>query len=165
MKHSTTYAPPGMDKKRERGCYIFLLLLAVARSCYFFDKLRWELAKLYIEYGGYREYRHDVMMVDFYRLLNGNFLLFGAVILYCVGTMVFRFWYYYQGSKSIYLMRRLPDRSVLIRSCVETPLKRILLSLVVVAGLLLIFYLVYWIATPEQYLQPDQWQKLWRWMV
>ena len=109
-------------------------------------------------------YRYE-QMPDFYRLLEEKFLGFGVVILYCVGTMVFRFWYYYQGSKSIYLMRRLPDKSMLIRSCVETPFKRILLSLAVMVGMVLLFYLTYWIATPEQYLQPDQWQKLWRWML
>ena len=165
MKNRKVYAPPGMETKRERRYYVLLLLVAMLIACFFFQELEWALKALYTEYGGYRTYRQDVMMVEFYRLLNGNFLLFGVVILYCVGTMVFRFWYYYQGSKSIYLMRRLPDRSVLIRSCVETPLKRILLSLAVMAGMLLMFYLVYWIATPDQYLQPNQWQKLWRWMV
>ena len=102
---------------------------------------------------------------DFYEFLEGKFLLFGIIILYCLGTMVFRFFYYYQGSKSIYLMRRLPDRSLLIRSCVETPLQRISISLLVMMGMVLLLYLAYWIATPMQYLQPDQWQKFWRWLL
>ncbi len=153
------YAPPGMETQKEKNIFILLLLYYVVIAVGFFGELRTALERLGMMFGGYD------MMPDFYRFLDGIFVLPGVVTLYCVGTMIFRFWYYYQGSKSIYLMRRLPDRSVLIRSCVETPLRRILLSLAVMAGTVLLFYLAYWIATPEQYLQPDQWQKLWRWIL
>ena len=161
MKHSHVYAPPGMETEKEKNYYILLLIVAAVASCSFFSGLARALERVSAPMVYYRYEQ----MPDFYRLLEEKFLGFGVVILYCVGTMVFRFWYYYQGSKSIYLMRRLPDKSMLIRSCVETPLKRILLSLAVMVGMVLLFYLTYWIATPEQYLQPDQWQKLWRWML
>ena len=161
MKNSSVYAPPGMETEKEKNYFLLLLIVAAVASCNFFTRLIQALERLE---STMVFYRYD-QMPDFYRLLDGNFLGFGVVALYCIGTVAFRFWYYYQGSKSIYLMRRLPDRSVLVRSGVEMPLKRILLSLAVMAGMVVLFYMVYWIATPEQYLQPDQWQKLWRWIL
>ena len=159
MKDNTMYAPPGMETKKEKNGFILLMLYYAAIFVGFLGELVSALERLGRLFGGYDR------MPDFYQFLDGFLILPVVVILYCVVTMLLRFWYYHQGSKSIYLMRRLPDRSVLIRSCVEILFKRILLSLAVMVGMLLLFYLAYWIATPEQYLQPDQWQKLWRWML
>lgn len=158
MKSSKRCSPPGMEMEKEQNYYYLLLLLLVFPVLEFAGQLGKALNQLNRLYG-------YEMMPDFYEFMKGKFLLFGIIILYCLGTMVFRFFYYYQGSKSIYLMRRLPDRSLLIRSCVETPLQRISISLLVMMGMVLLLYLAYWIATPMQYLQPDQWQKFWRWLL
>ena len=101
-------------------------------------------------------------MDDFYLLIRGKYMLLGMTMLWCVSNVVFRYLYYYQGSKSIYLMRRLPDRGELYRSCLARPIQRMVLCLVICLAILLISYAYYMKETPTRWLEPDQWQKLWR---
>jgi len=105
---------------------------------------------------------------QFFNVIKNPFNMIVAislVILFCLIAIASRYRYYHQDSKSIYLMRRLPDRAELHRSCLVQPLLRVALVLVVMAVLLLIFYTVYMNQVPEECLQPNQWQKLWRWIL
>ena len=70
--------------------------------------------------------------------------------------------YHRQGSKSIYLMRRLPSKLELHRRCLTLPIAGILIALLTAFLLLLIYYAVYMNVTPAECLMPGQWQKLWR---
>ena len=58
--------------------------------------------------------------------------------------------HYYRGSKSIYLMRRLPDRTLLHRQCWTLPLLALGLTLLVLVLLPALYYLIYRYATPAQ---------------
>ena len=62
------------------------------------------------------------------------------------------------GSKSCYLMRRLPDQWEYHRRCLALPLLAILAGLVSIPLLIGLFYALYLHATPAQCLQPDQWE-------
>ena len=80
-------------------------------------------------------------------------LFLGAALLAFVNYSNFR-----NGSKSVYLMRRLPDRWEYHRRCLALPLMTILAGLVSIPILIGLFYAIYLHATPEQCLQPDQWE-------
>jgi len=56
------------------------------------------------------------------------------------------------GSRSDYLMRRLPDRWEWHRRCLTVPLAAVALSALLVLALLVIFFLVYQYRTPYQWL-------------
>lgn len=144
-----------------------LLVVAVIDSLRFFSAFSVDLELLYTRLTQYElmGVPMSVKMRDLYWLLEGKFSLFGMVILFCLITIGTRYRYYYQDSKSVYLMRRLPDRGEWHRSCLVQPLLRVALVLVVMAVLLLIFYTVYMNQVPEECLQPNQWQKLWRWIL
>ena len=164
---SRLYAPPGMSLWRERAVFWSLLAVAVWYSLRFFSTFQWHLQNVQDRLETYDAWGVDmrVNMTDLSDLLEGKFALFGVVILFCLIAIGARYRYYHQGSKSIYLMRRLPDRSEWHRSCLVQPLLRIALVLVVMTVLLLIFYTVYMNQVPEECLQPNQWQKLWRWIL
>ena len=82
-----------------------------------------------------------------------SLLFLGAAILAFVNYSGFR-----SGSKSVYLMRRLPDRWEYHRRCLTIPLLAILAGLVSIPLLTGIFYAIYLHATPAQCLQPNQWE-------
>lgn len=58
--------------------------------------------------------------------------------------------YHYQGSRSIYLMKRLPRRSELHRRCWFHPLLGCAVAALTTAALLALFYIIYRTWTPAQ---------------
>ncbi len=82
--------------------------------------------------------------------------LTGFLILAC-GLLVFVVLHYqshFHGSRSIYLMRRLPDRWELHRRCLVGPVLGILCCVVTAGILLLLYFAVYRFATPQECLTP-----------
>ena len=67
---------------------------------------------------------------------------------------------FYQGSRSIYLMRRLNDRGELWRRTLGLPLVLAAIVLVLAALVLVVFYIAYCVATPDVCQTPNQWAKL-----
>lgn len=102
----------------------------------------------------------ETMMPDFVQLADNAFLGFGALILAMILLMAANYRYFVTGSKSIYLMRRLPRKYEMLKRCLAVPTAVILLSLSAAFLLLMIYYWIYCSVTPEQCLAPGQWQKL-----
>ena len=73
-----------------------------------------------------------------------------------VVAVSFYFWHYHQ-SRSIYTMRRLPHAEELPRRCLAAPLAGVILSLLTMAILTALYYLIYRCATPAQCLNPQLW--------
>ena len=109
---SHLYAPPGMSLWRERTVFWSLLAVAVWYSLRFFSTFQWHLQNVQNRLETYEAWGVDmrVNMTDLSDLLERKFTLFGMVILFCLIAIGTRYRYYYQDSKSIYLMRRLPNR-------------------------------------------------------
>ena len=70
-----------------------------------------------------------------------------------------------QGSRAIWLMRRLPDRWELPRRCCGLPLLGMAAALVLFLIVVLLFYFVYLWLIPEACRAPDQWHRLWLWLA
>jgi len=105
------------------------------------------------------------VMKDFAELIRGTgigfFLLCGCMVFFIVRHYL----YHWRHAKSIYLMRRLPRRSELHRRCLTLPAVGILLSLLCAFLILLLYYGIYMLITPEICLTDGQWQKIWRFPV
>ena len=69
--------------------------------------------------------------------------------------------WHYQGSKSIYTMRRLPKRGELLRRCLTLPCITAALSLAVIPVLSTVYYGFYVLVTPAGHLPAGQWQLMW----
>lgn len=67
---------------------------------------------------------------------------------------------HYQGSRSIYLMRRLPDRWELWRRCLTLPLAGLAAALVIALGLSAVYFRVY---QTYALMNPEN-QRTWYWM-
>lgn len=100
------------------------------------------------------------MMPDFSEVISGTMAGFWIVICCAAALAVYNYYYHYNDSKSIYLMRRLPNAGELHRRCLTFPLLVILISLGIVFFLLCVYYKVYMTCTPAEYLPPDRWERI-----
>ncbi|NLU25202.1 MAG: hypothetical protein GXW99_10940 [Clostridiales bacterium] len=113
--------------------------------------------------GQYRKILLDgAVMTPFASLLSTPPLLgLLCAALVMTGLLVYYILYHYQGSKSIYLMRRLPQRGELLRRCVSVPLLGLLTAVLVTFLLVVLCYALYMWVTPPECILPGQWQRIW----
>lgn len=155
--------PPGYAYGGELRAIVIALVLGITISAgSFFSEFIHERRALYIHRGSDVFLNGSLDMPDFKIILGDKllFIIIPAVFILFAATVI-HLAYHYSGSKSIYLMRRLPQRFELLRRCVLIPLVCTAVYLLMAFILLLLFYAYYMSATPESCLTPNQWQKIW----
>lgn len=147
------YTPPGIDFANQLKYCLLGLSVAFGWSWSYLAKYLTARSNLF-EYSFVGEVlREGAVITDFQELVHDGldsfdgFLMFYIVML---GLLVYHYLYYYQGSKSIYLMRRLPDRWEMHRRCVALPFAAIVIGVVTEIALLLLYYGIYLACTPQQ---------------
>ncbi len=153
--------PPGLERSRELTLFCWGYVLSLIFSLSYYIHLSDAVNQLYRYNGRVKYIPEGRLMPDFYTLIRSSFAGFWIV---CIMMLVFaglHYTYHRQGTKSIYLMLRLPKRWELHRRCLTMPLVGIGICLVSAFIVLLIFYASYMLATPEQCLVPGQWENLW----
>ena len=108
-----------------------------------------------------QEYIDGVRIIEetaFYKVptfvsLLGEFQSFALVFIFAVITAVYRYFYHYQHSKSIYLMKRLPKRSELYKRCLSGSAVISLICLAVMAGLVAVCFMEYISIVPEEFVR------------
>lgn len=78
---------------------------------------------------------------------------FVPFFLFQAAMAVYHYFYYYQGAKTIYLMRRLPKRGTMIKSCVLGPFLCMGAGAAVAVALHLLYYFIYLLVIPGECLQ------------
>ena len=157
------FAPPGLNLNFDLNFFFTGLACSVLYSLSFLYRFAGARSDLYDHYGAVRRLREGAVMPDFRELLGSALLGFLVLGLCMIPFALYHYAYHRQGSRSIYLMRRLPDRWELHRRCLTLPACGAAVCLLLAAALLLIYFGIYLLATPDVCLTPDQWQKLWRW--
>ena len=153
----TRYAPPGFPLRTERQLFLLAMIVAVLFSLQFPARYAAALQTVRQQL----ERNLPAIMPDFYQLL-GRALLGFALPALCMLIYVFlHYSYHHQGSRSIYLMRRLPDPTELHRRCLTLPLLGIACCILTAAVVLMLYFAIYMTVTPKPCLMPQQWQKLW----
>ncbi len=154
-------APPGLDLRPEKGAFGGGMAFSALFSLSFLTRFSDELERLYWRNGMERTLRPDAVMPDFVQVLGGALIGFAVLALCMAAFVAVHYACHHQGSKSIYLMRRLPNRWERHRRCWTLPLLGIAACLLAAFVLLLIYYAIYMLATPEVCLTPGQWRKIW----
>ena len=116
--------------------------------------------KLFDWVGGKRVLMPGAVMTDFCELMPGLMAGFGVVAACMAVLAVYHYFYHYQGSRSIDLMRRLPNRWELWRRCLALPAAAALASGLLALVLTAVYYAVYALCTPAACLTPGQLSKL-----
>ena len=93
-------------------------------------------------------------MPHFWFFLDRAYLGFLLLALCMPAVALFHYLYHYQGSRSIYLMRPLPDRWELLRRCIALPLCGALAALLTGLLITLLWAGIYLLATPRELLSP-----------
>ena len=152
----TRFAPPGVDVKKELRLYLTGLGLAAFWSLGWLYRWAAALSELYIHWpDGTRVLNSERVMPWFFALMQGAPLGFALMALCMPALAVYHLLYFYQDSRSIYLMRRLPARGELLRRVLILPLMG-LGGIVLTALILGLIYLgLYLVGTPESALLPD----------
>lgn len=144
------YFPPGYAYESERNIAIILLGTGAGLSLSFFGDLYRAVGVLY-EYQNHRRVlRENAVAASFGHLVTGHWGLYVAFVLFLTATMIYHYFYYCQETKSIYLMRRLPQRGVLFKSCVKGPLLGLGIGAAALAVLYLLYYGIYLLVIPAQ---------------
>lgn len=158
----TRHAPPGYDLKAEKGLFFAGMVLSILYSLFAFgNRFSNHLAELYWINGSTKTLKAGAIMPDFVEILDGTLVGFFVLSACFLAQIAAHYVYHYQGSKSIYTMRRLPSRWELHRRCLTLPVLAAAIFLIMAFAILLIFYAVYMNVTPDVCLTPGQWQKIW----
>ena len=142
--------PPGYNHKSEITIFVGTLAgIATSSLTSFFRAYTEAKQSLYIRIGTELIRDESKVMPDFAQILGGRlYSMFIFAALAFIIPSAFHFAYHYRGSKSIYLMRRLPKKTELYKRCLLMPLIYLLMFLLATAALLLIYYVVYIYSTP-----------------
>lgn len=154
--------PPGMNLAEERNFVKIGLVLSGLIS--FLDVIVYftELSNLYQYRAGRRILDVTRKMSDFAEIFQRFPIGFAILAVCMLGFAVYHYVYYYRGSKSIYLMRRLPNRWEIHRRAWSYPLRVILLCVLCVVVLFWLYFGLYLWITPNECIVPGQLYRLWR---
>jgi len=146
------YYPLGFEHETERSIFVACL----------FGASVWGIIGFYNRYSFWinsldkrnPEYR------NFYEILDKAFFWFPIVLAFLLAAVIMHYAYHHTGSKSIYLMRRLPSKWELHRRCFAGPIVCAVILLAVGIVLFGIFYASYMLFTPDEWLTGNQLKKL-----
>lgn len=144
------YAPPGTNIEKEiKNLCVGLAAATCCAVLVYGVRLRTAYDNLFDQIGRDRVLRTGAIMLPFDAILLYALWLFYLVALYSLASAVLHHISYYTGgSKSIYLMRRLPQRWELLRRDITLPLLGASISLLSALLLKLLFWGLYYWITP-----------------
>lgn len=146
------YAPPGTNIEKEiKNLCVGLAAATCCAVLVYGVRLRTAYDNLFDQIGRDRVLQTGAIMLPFDAILLYALWLFYLVAFYSLASAVLHhITYYTGGSKSIYLMRRLPQRWELLRRDITLPLLGASISLLSALLLKLLFWGLYYWITPTQ---------------
>lgn len=150
LKWLEKYAPLGINVATEVGVYIAGVVIATLQSTMFFVNYGNATADLYTYRLNKQVLIEGAIIKEFQYLLE-NVFLFSTLV--CIATLlvtIFHYMYHYEGSKMMYLMKRLPDKWEVHRRCWTLPVAGAVLMVVWMQVLKMFYYAVYILCTPSQ---------------
>ncbi len=145
--------PPNMDAGQVKGWIIALLTItALLCAILFLGRYPEDYRGLFWHWGTkHQMIMPGAIMPRFSRYAMLTVYVTGGALLLTLASAALLYSSYYQGSRSIYLMRRLPDgRGLLRRQVWSVPLRVMGLLLLLCAVLLAASWLVWRFVTPAQ---------------
>ena len=144
------FYPPGYEWREELYSVGILWLLAFFISWEYLFGLYRLTNRLYHYREGYRFVYPGAVADSFAETAGRSWLGFAAPLLFLALMTLWHCFSYWRGTKSIYVMRRLPRRGVVFASCVKGP-ALCAVAVVLAAAVLYLLYLgLYWLAVPKE---------------
>lgn len=127
------HVPPGFDWEMEKWLFTAVYVISCLWSLLFFVR--------FTEAATFAGERNSIPY--FYEVLGKSFFCFPIAIAFMLISIAMNYAHYHSGSKSIYLMRRLPDPWERHRRCITVPLWSAAISILTACALFFIYYGVY----------------------
>lgn len=143
-------APVGIDAGVEVSWYFAGMFLATMQSLSFLVRYIEARNELYEIKAGKAVLIEGAVIRNFVDLTDGVFLLAQIVCVVTLLMVIYHYMYHYQGSKMMYLMKRLPDKWEVYRRCLTLPIAGAILMEVWSIVLRMIYYAIYILCTPNQ---------------
>jgi len=155
------FFPLGIDYYRELKWVNISFLVSFIYSLGYLFKLNSSYNSLFLVVDARKFLKTGAIMDDFVFILKESLSGFIVIAVCMIALAAYHYFYHYIDSKSIYLMKRLPNHFDLHKRCFTYPILITVISLIVALILLIIYYNIYLLVTPEGCLTPGQWQKIW----
>lgn len=144
------YYPPGYDYIKEWISVISWFVVGLIFSMIlFFTELVATNRKLFITSDGLKLIEGAIVR-PFMKLMEGQLTCFIPMFIFLLVMMVYHYIYYYQGTKSIYVMRRLSSKKYIFKSCIEGTIVGAVTGLAAMCVLFALYYLIYYLAIPSE---------------
>lgn len=144
------HAPLGIDVSTHTAFYLFGVVIATLHSLLFLLAYGNTVNALYNYHAGKKVLIEGAIIVDFNTLTEGVFTTGISLCIVTLLVVIYYYLYHYQGSKMMYLMRRLPDKTEVIRRCWTLPITGSVLMAAWMFVLRMIYYAIYILCTPSQ---------------
>ncbi|MBQ8518057.1 MAG: hypothetical protein IJ455_00435 [Agathobacter sp.] len=144
------YAPPGIDVSTEIAWLIGGNVLATLHSMMFLVHYVTARGELYERRVSGMVLIEGTVIRGFGELTAGVFLSMQVVCIIALLVSVYHYFYHYQGSKMMYLMKRLPDKWEVHKRCLALPIAGSCITFVWMMLLKMIYYAIYILCTPSQ---------------
>ena len=142
------HVPLGMDGVKRKNQMATMLGVGIGGSLIFPIKYFSARSDLFGYVNGrYQRISHR-WMLPFEELLPGTFTIMAIAALGFVIAAILFYLYHYQGCRSIYTMKRLPDKWELWRRCLMLPVVFLLLCAICTVILFGLYWLLWRYATP-----------------
>lgn len=149
-KRLEKYAPPGIQVSTEVGWFYFGMIVATFHSMLFLIQYISARDELYIRTSRGLELIEGAIIRDFGTLTENVFLTFYLVCIVTLLVGVYHYFYHYQGSKMMYLMKRLPDKWEVHKRCWILPIAGFCITVVWMLIVRMLYYAIYIFCTPSQ---------------
>lgn len=141
--------PMGYEYEKELGLAAGLAGIGFCGSLHFFEALYREMQRLYYYVDGERFLQEGAMAASFTGMTDWYWPFWIPALVFLSVMPLYHYYYYRKDTKSIYVMRRLPHRGVLFKSCVQGPLWSAGAVLGAAALLYLFYFGIYLLNMPE----------------
>lgn len=153
-KKLPSFVPLGIDLDGILKMYVSLLGVGVISSYQFFHSFDHYLHQMQLNFNKTGELSSDFNLFSLYCTGLG---FFSMVFLWCIFLTGYHYYYHLQGSKSLYLMKRLPQKGAFLRRIVTLPIILTIVTLIYV--IILLTYYIY-IYRAFGMIQDEQWNLL-----
>lgn len=153
-----------MDDKRQLLVTLAMagIFIGLIGLLFFALSYRSALAECYYWYRNRKMLFPDAHIADFANIMAHCYWGFWMYLAYLIGVAGNNYYSFYQPTKSIYVMKRIPNAGELHRRCLTVPLLGLAMGLVVMALCTLAFGLYYTLATPAEVSPAWNLPQIWR---
>ncbi len=152
-------SPPGLSLKQEYAVFVIGNIVSAVVSIFAFllNYIRCR-AELFEYVGDKRLIIVGAIIPPFYNLIDIYFSGFIFVALVLLSYVIYHYSYYRQGSMSVYLMRRLPNKIEMHKRAWTVPLLASIGTIAIAIAVILFCYIIYFLATPKACLPYNIWR-------